>query len=71
MHVSPVTVPGFRLLGRARYSSQQQHSAGARMYALQPISSSVPNRPSGGPSYAIRTSGTSRQAVQVTPGCWV
>jgi hypothetical protein len=55
-----------------RYSAQQQSAgAGARTYALQPISSSVPNPSASGPrmhDYAIRASGAGALAMQVAPG---
>ena len=67
----PPHVLGYGSAGRGRYSAQQQQSGGARTYALQPISSSVPNPSASGPrmhDYAIRQGGPGAQAVQVPPG---
>ena len=64
-------VLGYGPAGRGRYSAQQQQSGGARTYALQPISSSVPNPSASRPrmhDYAIRAGGPGAQAVQVPPG---
>ena len=67
----PPHVLGYGSVGRGRYSAQQQQQQGARTYALQPISSSVPNPSASGPrmhDYAIRAGGAGAQAVQVAPG---
>jgi len=68
----PPHVLGYGSVGRGRYSAQQQQQgAGARTYALQPISSSVPNPSASGPrmhDYAIRAGDAGAQAVQVAPG---
>jgi hypothetical protein len=53
----------------ARYSVQ--HGVGARTYAFQPISSSVPNPSVSGPRmhyYAIRAAGAGAKVLQVAPG---
>ena len=67
----PPHVSGYGSVGRWRYSAQQQQQGtSARMYALQPISSSVPNPSASGlrmHDYAIRAGGPGWAAVQVTP----
>ena len=67
----PPHVLGYGSVGRGLYSAQQQQQQGARTYALQPISSSVPNPSASRPrmhDYAIRAGGVGPQAVQVAPG---
>ena len=70
-HLAPPHVLGYGSVGRGRYSAQQQQQQGARTYALQPISSSVPNPSVSGPrmhDYAMRAGSAGAQAVQVALG---
>ena len=70
VHPHPPHVLGYGSVRRERYSAQQQ-GTGARTYALQPISLSVPNPSMSGPrmhEYEIRAGGAGAPAVQVAPG---
>ena len=62
MHLAPPPpVLGYGSVGRGWYSAQQQHQGtNARMYGLQPISSSLPNPSASGlrmHNYVIRAGG--------------
>ena len=70
VHPHPPHVLGYGSVRRGRYSAQQQ-GEGARTYALQPISLSVPNPSVSGPrmhEYEIRAGRAGAPAVQVAPG---
>ena len=69
-HLAAPHVLRYGSVGRGRYSAQQQ-GVGARIYALQRNSSSVPNPSASGPrmhGYAIRAGGAGAAAVQVVHG---
>ena len=70
VHPHPPHVLGYGSVRRGRYSAQQQ-GEGARTYALQPISLSVPNPSVSGArmhEYEIRAGRAGAPAVQVAPG---
>jgi len=67
----PPHVLGYGSAERGRYSAQQQQSGGARTYALQPISSSVPNPSASGPRMIMRSDrvGRERRLCRFLLGC--